>query len=48
MSTHYCKVGKIKPNLNKIISLKAIEDKAVQFVEVVCKNTSTQDFDVAT
>ena len=47
MSAQFCKVGKIKPNLNKLLGLKAIEDKAIQFVEVVYKNKSTNDLDVA-
>ena len=47
MSTHYCKVGKTKPNLNKSFSLKALKDKTVQFVEVVYNQKSSNDFDVA-
>ncbi|WP_165605860.1 hypothetical protein [Flavivirga aquatica] len=37
MSTHFCKVGKIKPNLNKLISLKELENKISNFVEDVSK-----------
>jgi len=37
MSTHFCKVGKITPNLNKIISLKDFEKKIANFVEDVSK-----------
>ena len=32
-SPHFCRVGKIKPNLNKIISLKELEKKIANFVE---------------
>lgn len=34
---HFCKVGKIKPNLNKLISLKEIEKIISNFVEDVSK-----------
>ena len=43
MSTHFCKVGKIKPNLNKIISLKELETKIANFVEDISKIDSSQD-----
>ena len=33
MSTHFCRVGKIKPNLNKLISLKELENRIAYFVE---------------
>jgi len=37
MSPHFCKVGKIKPNLNKLISLKEIEKRISNFVEDITK-----------
>lgn len=37
MSKQFCKVGKIKPNLNKIINLKEFEKKLVNFVEDISK-----------
>lgn len=37
MSTHFCKVGKIKPNLNKLISLKELENRISNFVEDISK-----------
>jgi hypothetical protein len=37
MSTHFCKVGKIKPNLNKLISLKELDNKILNFVEDTSK-----------
>ncbi|WP_372756748.1 hypothetical protein [Mariniflexile sp.] len=33
MSPHFCKVGKIKPNLSKLISLKEFETLISNFVE---------------
>lgn len=35
MSTHFCKVGRITPNLNKTLNLSAIKEKTVQSFEVV-------------
>ncbi len=32
MSTHFCRVEKIKPNLNKLISLKEFEKIISNFV----------------
>ncbi|WP_157757603.1 hypothetical protein [Pseudalgibacter alginicilyticus] len=37
MSPHFCKVGKIKPNLSKLISLKELENKISNFVDDVSK-----------
>jgi len=37
MTPHFCKVGKIKPNLNKLISLKEFEKKIANFVEDASK-----------
>ncbi|WP_308993056.1 hypothetical protein QLS71_011220 [Mariniflexile litorale] len=37
MSPHFCKVGKIKPNLNKLMSLKEIEKIISNFVEDIHK-----------
>lgn len=37
MSPHFCKVGKIKPNLNKLISLKEFEKRISNFVEDIHK-----------
>ncbi|NQX85162.1 MAG: hypothetical protein HRT67_04555 [Flavobacteriaceae bacterium] len=33
MSKQYCKVGKVKPNLNKILSLQELETKIANFVD---------------
>ncbi|MBU2940268.1 hypothetical protein KO494_12035 [Lacinutrix sp. C3R15] len=48
MSTHYCKVGKKRPNENKVFSIKTIENKAKQIVDSMSNQKPTQDFDVAT
>jgi len=37
MSPHFCRVGKIKPNVSKLISLKEIEKIIVNFVEDTSK-----------
>ena len=37
MNTHFCRVGKIKPNLEKFISLKELETKISNFVDDVSK-----------
>lgn len=37
MNPHFCKVGKIRPNLNKLISLKELETKIADFVEDTSK-----------
>ncbi len=47
MSTHFCKVGKIKPNLNKLLNLRATDKKAVPFIEVIYKKKYTKDLHVA-
>lgn len=37
MSPHFCKVGKIKPNVNKLFSLGEIERIIINFVEDTSK-----------
>jgi len=44
MDNQYCKVGKIKPNLNKILSLKELETKIANFVEDLSKLDVQQDW----
>ncbi|MDX1774049.1 hypothetical protein [Oceanihabitans sediminis] len=46
MSTQYCKVGKTKPNLKKLLNLEAAEEKAVSFIEVIYKNKPLEDLNV--
>ena len=43
-NTLFCKVGRIKPNLNKIISLKELERRIANFVEDVNKLDKSQDW----
>jgi len=47
MSTHFCKIGKIKPNLNKILSLKELESRIANFVEDVSKLDKTKDWNAS-
>ncbi|MCB4809349.1 hypothetical protein LG651_13915 [Tamlana sp. 62-3] len=37
MNKHFCKVGKIKPNLSKLLSLKELENMIENFVDDVSK-----------
>ena len=37
MSPHFCRVGKIKPNVSKLISLKELESMIINFVEDASK-----------
>jgi hypothetical protein len=37
MSPQFCRVGKIKPNLNKLISLKEFENRISNYVEDISK-----------
>lgn len=43
MSEQYCKVGKIKPNLNKILSLQELETKIANFVDDINNIESIKD-----
>jgi hypothetical protein len=43
MSKQYCKVGKIKPNLNKILSLQELETKIANFVDDINSIESIKD-----
>ncbi len=43
MNPHFCRVGKIKPNLNKLISLKELETKIANFVDDTTKLETPQD-----
>ncbi len=47
MSTHFCRVGRIKPNLNKPISLKDLENLIANFVEDKTKLDLSEDLNVA-
>jgi len=43
MNTHFCKVGKIKPNLNKLASLKDLENRIANFVDDANKVEYSKD-----
>ena len=43
MNTHFCRVGKIKPNLSKLISLKELENRITNFVEDKTKLEYSED-----
>lgn len=47
MSTQFCRVGKIKPNVNKLISLKELETKIANFVEDVSKVDYSKDLNAS-
>ncbi len=47
MSPHFCRVGKIKPNVSKLISLKELENKIANFVEDVSKIDLPEGFKTA-
>ncbi|WP_157607884.1 hypothetical protein [Seonamhaeicola sp. S2-3] len=47
MNTHFCRVGKIKPNLNKAISLKEIERTIANFVDDISKVEFNKDLNEA-
>lgn len=47
MNTHFCRVGKIKPNLDKLISLKELESKISNFVEDVSKLDYSKDLNAS-
>lgn len=47
MSPHFCRVGKIKPNVSKLISLKELETKIANFVEDVSKIDLPEGFKTA-
>lgn len=47
MNKHYCKVGKIKPNLSKLMSLKELERRIFNFVDDTTKVVYSQDLNEA-
>jgi len=47
MSPHFCKVGKIKPNVNKLLSLKELENRIANFVEDVSKIDLPESYESA-
>ncbi|GAA4896674.1 hypothetical protein GCM10023311_21780 [Flaviramulus aquimarinus] len=48
MSPHFCRVGRIKPNLSKLISLKELETRIANFVDDTTKvDYSSEDLNAA-
>lgn len=47
MNNHFCKVGKIKPNLSKALSLKEIERSINNFVDDISKVEFSKDLSEA-
>ena len=47
MNTHFCRVGKIKPNLEKLISLNELETKISNFVDDVSKVHYSEDLNAS-
>jgi len=43
MNKQYCKVGKVKPNLNKILSLQELESRIANFVDDINSIESIKD-----
>ena len=47
MNNHFCRVGKIKPNLNEVLSLKEIEKRINNFVDDISKVEYSKDLNGA-
>lgn len=47
MNTQFCRVGKIKPNLSKSVSLKELEKRIANFVEDTTKVQYSEDLNGA-
>lgn len=47
MNSQFCRVGKIKPNLKKIVSLKELERKISNFVDDIEKLESTNELNTS-
>lgn len=43
MNKHFCRVGKITPNLNQVLSLKEIERRINNFVDDLSKVEYSKD-----
>lgn len=41
MNTHFCKVGRIRPNLGKVLNLKELESTYLNFIEEAYNVTQT-------
>lgn len=47
MNKHFCKVGKIKPNLNKLISLEELDNIINYFVDDTSKLVLSKDLNAS-
>ncbi|WP_299556542.1 hypothetical protein [Seonamhaeicola sp.] len=47
MNNQFCKVGKIKPNLSKVLSFKEIERRINNFVDDISKVEYSKDWNEA-
>ncbi|MEC3907541.1 hypothetical protein VOI54_10970 [Tamlana sp. 2201CG12-4] len=47
MNTQFCRVGKIKPNLSKLLSLKELENRITNFVDDTTKVDYSEDLNNA-
>ncbi|MEW4922757.1 hypothetical protein [Algibacter sp. 2305UL17-15] len=47
MSPHFCKVGKIKANVSKLVSLKEFENRITNFVDDINKVEFSRDLNEA-
>ncbi|MFV9550455.1 hypothetical protein [Algibacter sp. PT7-4] len=47
MNAQFCRVGKIKPNLSKVISLKELEKRIANFVDDTSKIDFSEDLNAA-
>lgn len=47
MNPQFCRVSKIKPNLNKMISLKELETKISNFVDDISKVDYSEDLNAS-
>ncbi|WP_406683304.1 hypothetical protein N1F78_11485 [Seonamhaeicola sp. MEBiC1930] len=47
MNNQFCRVGKIKPNLNKVLNLKEIERRINNFVDDISKVEYSKDLNGA-
>ncbi|MFD2727736.1 hypothetical protein [Hyunsoonleella rubra] len=47
MNPHFCRVGKIKANVNPLVSLKELEKRIANFVDDVTKVEYSKDWNEA-
>lgn len=47
MSTHFCRIGKIKPNIKKFKNAKELQTKISNFVDDVSKVVYSEDLNTS-